>query len=119
MHCSLSNYENAGLKAELCEFSQGCFQSLQHVAEACWIECQRPGYILIFNAETITGGAYMSDCMLWCKENDLTHCSIGIVLDLGALEIFVNTGSGNGLLPGGTKPLPEPMLTYHHSEKSH
>ena len=26
---------------------------------------------------------------------------------------LVNTGSGNGLLPDGTKPLPEPMLTYH------
>ena len=25
----------------------------------------------------------------------------------------VNTGSGNGLLPDGTKPLPEPMLTNH------
>ena len=24
-----------------------------------------------------------------------------------------NIGSGNGLLPDGTKPLPEPMLTYH------
>ena len=23
-------------------------------------------------------------------------------------------GSGNGLKPDGTKPLPEPMLTYHH-----
>ena len=23
---------------------------------------------------------------------------------------WVNIGSGNGLLPGGTKPLPEPML---------
>ena len=30
-----------------------------------------------------------------------------------ALEILVNTGSGNGLLlPDGIKPLPEPMLTY-------
>ena len=28
-------------------------------------------------------------------------------------EIWVNTGSGNGSLPDGTKPLPEPMLTYH------
>ena len=28
------------------------------------------------------------------------------------LEILVNTGSGNGLLPDGTKPLPEPMLTH-------
>ena len=25
---------------------------------------------------------------------------------------LVNIGSGNGLLPDGTKPLPEPMLTY-------
>ena len=30
-----------------------------------------------------------------------------------ATEIWVNTGSGNGLLPDGTKPLPEPMLTDH------
>ena len=28
-----------------------------------------------------------------------------------AAEIWVNTGSGNGLLPDSTKPLPEPMLT--------
>ena len=27
---------------------------------------------------------------------------------------LVNIGSGNGLMPVGTKPLPEPMLTYHH-----
>ena len=26
---------------------------------------------------------------------------------------YVNIGSGNGLLPDGTKPLPEPVLTYH------
>ena len=30
-----------------------------------------------------------------------------------AREIWVNIGSGNGLLPDGTKPLPEPMLTDH------
>ena len=28
-----------------------------------------------------------------------------------ATEIWVNIGSGNGLLRDGTKPLPEPMLT--------
>ena len=28
-----------------------------------------------------------------------------------ATQILVQTGSGNGLLPGGTKPLPEPILT--------
>ena len=37
----------------------------------------------------------------------LTHCG------LMTPEVWVNTGSGNGLLPDGTKPFPEPMLTYH------
>ena len=34
--------------------------------------------------------------------------------------IYVDIGSGNGLLPDGTKPLPEPMLMYHQpdSDKS-
>ena len=35
-----------------------------------------------------------------------------------ATEIWVNIGSGNGLLPDGTKPLPEPMLTDHHLKSS-
>ena len=26
---------------------------------------------------------------------------------------WVNSGSGNGLIPDGIKPLPEPLLTYH------
>ena len=30
-----------------------------------------------------------------------------------ATKIWVNTGSSNGLLPDGTKPLPEPMSTDH------
>ena len=30
-----------------------------------------------------------------------------------ASGIWVKIGSGNGLLPDGTKPLPEPMWTYH------
>ena len=29
-----------------------------------------------------------------------------------AAEIWVNIGSGNGLLPEDTKPLPEPILTH-------
>ena len=28
-------------------------------------------------------------------------------------ENLVNSSSGNSLLPDSTKPLPEPMLTYH------
>ena len=31
--------------------------------------------------------------------------------------IWVNIVSGNGLVPDGTKPLPEPMLTYHQEVK--
>ena len=27
--------------------------------------------------------------------------------------VWVNIGSGNGLVPDGTKPLPEPVLIYH------
>ena len=29
------------------------------------------------------------------------------------MQSRVNVSSGNGLLPDGTKPLPEPVLTYH------
>ena len=32
-----------------------------------------------------------------------------------ATQTWGNTGSSNGLLHDGTKPLPEPMLTYHES----
>ena len=32
-----------------------------------------------------------------------------------AIEIWVSIGSGNGLLLDGTKPLPEPILTFHQS----
>ena len=38
-----------------------------------------------------------------------------------ATEIWVSIGSGNGLLPDGTKPLPEhaePMLTDHRLKSS-
>ena len=41
----------------------------------------------------------------------LTHC-VAKWCHMVTL-IWVNIGSGNGLLPDGTKPLPEPMLTYH------
>ena len=41
----------------------------------------------------------------------VTHC--GLVAPHGT-KSWVNIGSGNGLLPGGTKPLPELMLIYYH-----
>ena len=42
--------------------------------------------------------------------NELTHC--GLVAPYGDKKL-VNIGSDNDLLPDGTKPLPEPMLTFH------
>ena len=40
----------------------------------------------------------------------LTHWGLVTPHGIGDLG---NTGSGNGLLPDDTKPLPEPVLTYH------
>ena len=45
---------------------------------------------------------------MFSVEELLTHS--GLVAPYGD-KIWVNIGSGNGLLPDGTKPLPEPMLT--------
>ena len=36
-----------------------------------------------------------------------------------ATEIWLNIGLGNGLLPDGTKPLHEPMLTYNEGSLWH
>ena len=53
--------------------------------------------------------------LLWLDQSFLTHCSQ--VMPYGNIYIYiyisVNFGSDNDLLPDGTKPLPEPMLTYH------
>ena len=38
----------------------------------------------------------------------LTHCALVTPYN------WFDIGSVNGLLPDGNKPLPEPMLTYHH-----
>ena len=40
-------------------------------------------------------------------------CGKGITIELGCDE-QVNIGSGNGLVPNGTKPFPEPMLIKIH-----
>ena len=38
-----------------------------------------------------------------------TYC--GLAMLYGSMYIWVSIGLGSGLLPDGTKPLPEPMLT--------
>ena len=49
--------------------------------------------------------------MIIAVRTSLTHS--GLVAPYGPTDIRVNIGSGNGLLPDGTKPLPEPVLTDH------
>ena len=39
--------------------------------------------------------------------NELIHCNLEV------MGILVNIGSGNGLVPDGTKPLPEPVLIQY------
>ena len=49
-----------------------------------------------------------------CNCNVIKHFVINSLWPSDAIwrqQILVNPGSGNGLLPDGTKPLPEPMLT--------
>ena len=37
-----------------------------------------------------------------------------LVTTYGDTDMWVNIGSGNGLLPNGTKPFPEPMVIYQY-----
>ena len=46
---------------------------------------------------------------LWSPGLQLTHCRL---VPYGIIEM-VNMGSGNDLMPNGTMPSPEPMLTNH------
>ena len=42
----------------------------------------------------------------------LTHC--GLVTSYGDTEDLGQYWLSNGLLPGGTKPLPASMMSYYH-----
>ena len=56
--------------------------------------------------------AIYNKLVILLRPNVLTHCGLVWRHDM-ATEIWVNTDSDNGLLPDGTKPLTEPILTYH------
>ena len=43
----------------------------------------------------------------------IRHNYQNLMMPYGDIYILVNTGSSNGLMPNDTKPLPEPVLTYH------
>ena len=58
--------------------------------------------------------------LLWCGPTypDITYstalANINLLWHSDAICVWVNAGSGNGLLSDGAKPLPDPMLTHHH-----
>ena len=52
------------------------------------------------------------DVIMWC----IACCFLSDAFQLKLL--WWTIGSGNGLLPDGTKPLPEPLLTYHQKRNS-
>ena len=70
-----------------------CGISTNHVAFSC----------VVCSYETCVLSKYLYVC--WQFTLHLTHYDL--------LTSYVNIGSGNGLLSDVTKPLPEPMLTYH------
>ena len=45
-------------------------------------------------------------CLNFGEIDWVTYCN-------QVMPYLVNVGSGNGLLPDSTKPLPETVLTYH------
>ena len=55
----------------------------------------------------------------WCRSRSFVSIPIDAVIDPYRRHIaswnLDNIGTDNGLLPGGTKPLPEPVLTYPQS----
>ena len=59
------------------------------------------------NEEPLSTNTQSSNRFQWLY---ITH--YGLVTPYGDMNLG-QIGSGNGLVPDGTKPLPEPMLTYH------
>ena len=61
-----------------------------------------------------TNGSTAYSMVTFVKEslgiNELTHC--GLLMSYSDID-WSNIGPGDGLLPDGTMPLPEPMLTQH------
>ena len=79
-----------------------CWSLICSWSIACWHCCN-----YIFTNSTVITQIFFVTCD---KAMKLTHW--GLVTPYGDIDL-VNIGSGNGLLPDGTKPLPESMLTYH------
>ena len=77
--------------------------------------CSGPDWLLLCTVNSFVAGGSGSDfksiifkCVI---ENSSFDTQCEIALQENTKEWEVNTGSGNGLVPSGTKPSPEPMLT--------
>ena len=44
----------------------------------------------------------------------IAGCGLSCEITTGINSLLVNIGSGNGLVPSGNRPLPDPMLTQIH-----
>ena len=72
------------------------------------------GSVLYSTSITIPQGQYISSCCAsTCKA---PRCNSLWLSNAISRQIWVNIGSGNGLLPGGNKLLPKPMLIYHQQD---
>ena len=80
-----------------------CRQATIHYLSQCWprslspYDVTRPQWVKI--ATATPRGQWVQS--LWLSDAIMSS------------EVLVNIGSGDGLLPDSTKPLPEPVLTHH------
>ena len=82
----------------------------QYMAADALVLSQEPGHQQRWYGPHLYG---TFSCLHKKDETNRQLTLYGLVMPYGEICII---GSGNGLLPDGTKPLPEPMLTYHYRD---
>ena len=95
-------------------WSRASFSVIQAFRETCI--SQSMALILMFSGDKFKMIGDMLKWLLYVKEifSSFRFTQCGLVMPYHCIN-RVNIASGNGLLPDGTKPLPEPILTYHQS----
>ena len=90
--------------------------ALSTVMNHCWLHLVTSHHLVPYKSPSAAivslSGEFSGVDAYWILSVTININSLSLVRHLGTW-IWVNIGSGNGLLPDGTKPLPEPMLTYH------
>ena len=77
--------------------------------ERCWSNFTSASFKIILQIDILSAPSDIG--LSWVPEN-LTDGKSTLVQVMAGLHWWsVNIGSGNGLVPSGNKPLPEPMLT--------